>query len=154
MRGNVERAALADCVDRLLEGLVAERNRSAAAVADEVMVMMAAGQDELEASRAFRQADALEQAEVGEQSEGPVHARGAHPLATLAKAFRDDVGVDAAALVGEQLDHGSASSAGAVTFTAQDVVDEFPPRGTLACRRSGWSLGRWRHQAMIAITKR
>jgi hypothetical protein len=154
VRGDIEGAAVADCVDRLLEGLIAERDRPAAAVADQVVVVVTAGEHQLEAGWAVREGDALEQAEVGEQPQRPVNARCANPFATLAQALGDDVGVYTPALISEQLDDGLASPAGAVAFAAQDLIDALAPCVALAHRRPLMTSGRSGHAAMIARGKR
>jgi hypothetical protein len=117
-------------------------------------MVVAAGQDELEAGRALGQADALEEAEVGEQGERSVHTGGADRLAALAEALGDCVGIDAAALVGQQLDHGLASPAGPVAFTAEDLADALAPGIAFPRRRTWRSLGRSGHGAMIVVSKR
>ena len=94
-----------ETLDRSLEVAVLERGDLAAALADQVVVVVAAGVDGLVAGDALRHVDAARQLQAIEQLEGPVDARHAHVLAALAEAVRDLLCGDAAPEVGQRLDH-------------------------------------------------
>lgn len=139
MRGDIEARSIAGPVNRPLERVVVKGRGSPAGVADQVMMVVAAGHDELETGRPFRQADALEQAELGQKPQGPVDACRANLLATFAQTLRDQVGVDAATLGREQLDDSGPCPAAAKALCGQGLFDTRSPRRSLPsrCMRAG-----------------
>ena len=79
-------------LDRLLEALVLERRDAAAALADDVMVVMTAGHDGLVARPALAGLDALDETHPVEEVERPVDARDPDPAAALVAASRRSPG--------------------------------------------------------------
>ena len=71
-------APVGDSLDRGLERRILERLDLAAVVADEVMVVVAAGKRRLEAGAAVSEVDALNEPEPVEALQSPVHARDSH----------------------------------------------------------------------------
>src|SRR4051794_39465176 len=72
---DIEVGSFCERQNRLLETVVLERDHSPALLADDVMVMVAAGVDALEARRVSLEVDPLNQAEVLELLQGPVDSR-------------------------------------------------------------------------------
>src|SRR3954470_19253525 len=83
-------------LDRGLEVAVLEGGHLAAALADDVVVVIAAGVDRLVAGDALGGVNAAGEPEAVEQVEGAVDRRHADVLATLVQAVRDLLGGDAA----------------------------------------------------------
>ena len=104
---------LAEAVDEALELGVRERVLLAAAVADGVMMVLAAGVGGLEAGGAG-DVDAVHEPELGERVQRPVDARQADGAARVAQAVVDLLGAQAAGLAPEQLEHLAAGAACAV----------------------------------------
>jgi len=105
-------------VDRVLERLVLERGHLAAAVADDVVVVMAAGQRRLEAGGGAH-VDAPHEAEPRQQVERPVDARDAGLPPVRAQAVEHLLGREAAVLSCQQVDHRGPRTAAAVAAAAQ-----------------------------------
>ena len=95
-----------------------ERVLLAAAVADRVMVVVAAGVGGLEA-RGAGDVDAVHEPELRERVQRPVDARQADAAAGVAQAVVDLLGAQAAGLAPEQLEHLAAGAAGAVAGAGQ-----------------------------------
>ena len=106
-------------LDRALEARVLERGHLAAALADDVVVVLAARADGLVARHALGGVHAPGEPQLVEQLERPVDARHAHVLAAPVQAVRDLLGGDAAAEVGERLDHGRARAAQAIALALE-----------------------------------
>jgi len=68
-------ASICDALDHCFERRILERLDLAAVVADEVVVMVAAGMCGLEACDPVAEVDTLDEPELGEPLEGPVDAR-------------------------------------------------------------------------------
>src|SRR3954469_8750400 len=101
-------------LDRGLEVAVLEGGHLAAALADDVVMVVAAGGDRLVAGDALGGVHPASQPEAVQQVERPVDGRDAHVLAALLKAVGDLLGGDAAAQLGERLDYRRARRAQAV----------------------------------------
>ena len=84
-----EAEAARDALDRLLERGILERRDLAAAVADEVMVVIAVGLVALVARDALADVDPLHEPQLGQQLEDPVDARAANAAALRAQAVVD-----------------------------------------------------------------
>ena len=106
-------------LDRPLEVGVLEGCDLAAALAHDVMVVLAARADRLVAGDALRRVHAAGEPQLVEQLERPVDARDAHVLAAPVKAVGDLLGGDAAAEVGQRLDHRGARPAEAVALALE-----------------------------------
>ena len=104
---------LAEAVDEPLELGVRERVLLAAAVADRVVVVLAAGVGGLEAGGAA-DVDPVHEPELGERVERPVDAGEADGAAAVAQAVVDLLRAQAAGLAAEQLEHLAAGAARAV----------------------------------------
>src|SRR5581483_7541291 len=92
---------------RAFEPLVLERHDVSAAVADEVMVMLAVGVGGLVARDTSADVDALHEPERGEDVEHPVDARDPHAAPAAPQAVEDLLRAHAAVLLAEQLHDGS-----------------------------------------------
>ena len=93
--------ALGDALDQLLELRVLEGVEAPAAVADRVVVVLAAGVGGLEAGGAV-DVDAADEPEAREHVDGAVDAREADAALLVAQAVVDRLGAQAALLAGEQ----------------------------------------------------
>src|SRR3954468_6914637 len=113
MRGDVEAEALAGPLDQGLELRVLERRPLAAAPADRVVVMLAAGVGRLEAGGAG-DLHPMDEPEAGEDVERPVDAREADAAVAPAQLVVELLRAHEAALAGEQVEHLGAGAAGAV----------------------------------------
>ena len=100
-------------LDRALEVLVLEHRHPAATLADEVMMVIAAGIGGLIPGR-VRELDAPHEVDAREQVERSVDARDADVAALRAKAVEDVLRRHAALLPPHQLDHGGARAPAAV----------------------------------------
>src|SRR5215207_5607538 len=105
--------ALRDPLDELLELGVLEGVEPAAAVADRVVVVLAAGVGGLVARRAV-DIDAPDESEPGEHVDRAVDAREPDGALLVAEAVVDRLGAEAALLAGEQVEDLLASAAAAV----------------------------------------
>jgi hypothetical protein len=99
-----------------LELVVGEGLDLAAVVADEVVVMFAAGVKGLEARRAGADVDALDEPVLAQLLEDAVDAGNSDAAALLAQLVEDFLGGQAAVLSPEQLDDRSARSAVSVAL--------------------------------------
>jgi len=106
-------------LDRPLEVGVLEGCDPAAALAHDVMVVLATRTDRLVAGHALGRIHATGEAQLVEQLQRPVDARDAHVLAALVKAVGDLLGGDAAAKVGQRLDHRGARPAEAIALALE-----------------------------------
>jgi zinc transport system substrate-binding protein len=114
-------------LDRRLERRVLERLDLAAVVADEVVVMVAAGVRRLEARDAVSQVDALNEPERVEPLERPVHARDADPASLVADALVDLLRGQAAVLGADELDDEAPRRAAAPARLAEPREGVFRP---------------------------
>jgi len=103
-------APIGDALDRRLERGVLERLDLPAVVADEVVMMIAAGVCGLEARDSVAEVDSLDESQVGHAVERAVDARNPDPSPTRADAIVDLVRREAAVLLPEQLDDDAASA--------------------------------------------
>ena len=106
--------------DRALEAGVVERDEAAAAVADEVMVVLAAGQHALEPRLVALHRHALDEPVLDQLIKGPVDARAPGPAALQPQRVLDLDGGQRAALVAEQIDDPVPRTARAESGAAQD----------------------------------
>lgn len=93
--------------ERALELRVGERLDLPAVVADEVMVVLPAGERRLESRAVSSELDPLEVPVARELLERAVDARDADPSAALAEPVEDLLRGEAARLLAEELDHGA-----------------------------------------------
>jgi hypothetical protein len=100
--------------EHALELGVVEQVGPAAGGADEVVRVLAAGQDELVARLPAPDVEPAHEAELPEQAERPVDRRRADPARPLAREVRDLLRAQPAALAAEHVDHGVARAGGAV----------------------------------------
>jgi hypothetical protein len=100
--------------DHALELGVVEQVGPAARGADQVVLVLAAGQDELVARRSAADVEPAHEAELAEQAERPVDRRGAYPARTLAREVGDLLGAQPPARAVEHGDDGVARPAAAV----------------------------------------
>src|SRR6266540_3556804 len=114
--------AARELLDRGLELAVLERRDLAAALADDVVVVIAARVDGLVAGDPLGRVDAAGQPEAIEQVERAVDRGDADVLAALVQAVRDLLGGDAAAERGKRLDHRGARHAQAVAVAFERVA--------------------------------
>jgi hypothetical protein len=103
--------AAAESVDRVLESAVFERGDLAAPVADDVMVVLAAGVGGLVTS-CGAYVDPPNEVELREQLERSIDARDADAPVTAAKLIEDLLRGQAAGLLVESLQHRRAGAAG------------------------------------------
>lgn len=111
MAGNGVAGSAFDPAQSPLELVVCERLDLAAVVADQVVVMLAASVDRLEARGAGADVDALDEAVLAQLLEDPVDARDPDAAAFGAKVVEDFLGGEAAVLAAEQLDDGAPRTA-------------------------------------------
>lgn len=111
--GRVAGLAL-DPAQGILEPFVFEGLDLAAAVADEVVMVIPAGMSRLEPSYRIADLHALNEALVGEQVEDAIDARDSDAPALVTQAVEDLLGAQTALLPTEKLDHGSAGAAASV----------------------------------------
>jgi hypothetical protein len=107
-----------DAHDRSLERGILERLNLAAVVADEVVVMLAAGIRTLEARHAVTEVDPLHEPELVEAVEGAVHAREPNASSRATNAVVELLGGDAAVLSTEELDDRAARAAASAALRA------------------------------------
>jgi hypothetical protein len=100
--------------EHALELGVVEQVGPAAGGADQVVLVLATGQDELVARLAPADVQPAHEAELAEQGERPVDRRGADPARTLAREVGDLLGAQPSALAVEHGDHGLAGAAASV----------------------------------------
>jgi len=126
--GDLVAAATCDPLERLLESGVLERLHLAAVVADEVVVMVAARVDALEAGDPIAEVDALHEAELVETVERAVHTRNPDFRSLRTRAVVDLLGGETAVLAAEQLDDDAAGAAAAPAFGAHPIEHMIGPR--------------------------
>ena len=119
MRRHDVPAPVGDSLDRRLERGVLERLDLSAVVADEVVMVVAAGVGGLEARDSVSQVDALNEAQVGHAVEGAVDARDPDPSAARANAIVDLVCREATVLLTEELHDDAASASTAAARLAE-----------------------------------
>lgn len=147
MRSDGVTGSLLDPPQRLLEPLVLERIDLAAAVADDVMVMMPALLCRLVPRRAVAELDLLDETVGTQLIERAVHAREPDGAAGRTETIEDLLGCEAAHLSGEQLDDREAGP----TAVAGRKRSSLPP-GRHAPMVAGigtiliimYGVGRWR----------
>ena len=115
-----------EAVDDLLELWVLERVEAAAAVADRVVVVLAARVGGLVARRAVH-IDAVDQLQARENVQSAIDAREADGRAALAQTVVDVLGAQAAVLAGEQGEDLLARTAGPVPGAGQLSMGVIPP---------------------------
>ena len=108
-----------DLAQSPLELIVCECLDFAAVVADEVVVMLAAGVDRLETRRAGADVDALDEAVLAQLLEDAIDARDPDAATFRAKLVEDLLGREAAVLATEQLDHSASSAAVSMALRVQ-----------------------------------
>jgi hypothetical protein len=113
--------------DCSLELGIREGAHAPARVADEVVVMLAAGQRRLVAGGARADVEPLDQAEALEQLERAIDGCDPDPL--LAEAVGDVAGGEHAVLLSQQLDHARTGSGGAVARLVNAPLGVLGPRG-------------------------
>jgi hypothetical protein len=106
-------ASVGDSLDCRLERGVFERLDLPAVVADEMVMMIAAGVGRLEARDSVAEVDPLDEPQVGHAVERAVDARNPDPSAARADAIVDLVRREAAVLLAEGLDDQSPRTAAA-----------------------------------------
>jgi hypothetical protein len=126
VRADVVAEALADVVEEALDLGVLERVEPAAAVADRVVVVVAARVGRLVAGDAV-DVDPVHQLELGQHVECAVDACQADRLAA-AELVVDLLGAEAAILLREQRQHLFARAAGAVPCAQELAMRVFRPR--------------------------
>jgi hypothetical protein len=113
--------------DRLFELGVFEGGDAAAPVADEVVVVVAAGVGWLVAGGAVADVETLDEAQLTEQLDGAIDAGNAGWLTAGAKRIGNLSSGQAAVLLGEEVDHVGASGAAEVAGLDQAVGGIFSP---------------------------
>ena len=127
MRRHDVPAPVGDSLDRRLERGVLERLDLPAVVADEMVMMIAAGVGRLEARDSVSEVDSLDEAQVGHAVERAVDARNPDPSAARADAIVDLVRREAAVLLAEELDDDAASASAATARLAQACERDLRP---------------------------
>jgi hypothetical protein len=120
--------ALTDVIDEPLELRVLERVHLPAAVADRVVVVLAARVGGLVASGSV-EVDPVDELQARERVQRTVDARKPHGLAAVAEAVVDVLGAQAAVLPREQCQHLFARAAGPVPGAGQLAMRVIPPLG-------------------------
>jgi hypothetical protein len=105
--------------EHALELGVVEQVGPPAGRADQVMMVLAAGHDELVARLPLADIQPTHEAELAEQAERPVDRGGADPARALAGEVRELLGAQASTLAVEDLDHGVAGPPAAVARRLQ-----------------------------------
>ena len=118
------------------QSLVLERGHPPAPIANGVVVVLAAGDDGLVARRALAELDPLDEAHLVKQVDGAIDARDPYVRAVLAKAVRDLLCREAAALAREQLDHRRPGAARPVPGLAQRATGGVRPVDLLGVRHA------------------
>ncbi len=117
-----------EILDRALQARVLEWGDAAAAVADEVMVVvLTARQRGLVAGRDPAHVEALHQAEALEQLEGPIDGRHSDLPSGATQLVGDLAGAEDAALPADQLQHRGAGSARAVPGLGERLLGPLDP---------------------------
>jgi hypothetical protein len=119
--------ALAQAVDRTLQGRVLERLYPAARIADDMVVVLPARQDRLVARSALADVDPLEEAGAVKDVDRAVDAREADRALAGAQTLRDLMRGQAAALPRQQLNNLAAGAAGAVALLLEGGAGGFLP---------------------------
>ena len=119
MRRHDVSAPVGDSLDRRLERGVFERLDLPAVVADEMVMMIAAGVGRLEARDSVSEVDSLDETQVGHAVERAVDARNPDPSAARADAIVDLVRREAAVLLAEELDDDAASASASTARLSQ-----------------------------------
>ena len=122
-------APVGDALDRRLERRVLERLDLPAVVADEMVMVVAAGVGRLVAGDAVAQVDPLHEPQLVHAVERAVHACDADTGAARARAVMDLVRREAAVLLTEQLDDLSSRAATAAAGLAQPDERRIRPGG-------------------------
>lgn len=94
----------AEFVDRAFEAVVLEGNHTAAAVADEVMVVFPARIQRLVARRPVADIDSVDEPHVGQKIEHPIDTRDPNRPLTISEFVKDLLRRQATVLLGEKAD--------------------------------------------------
>lgn len=121
-----------DPVERLLESGIVERVDLSALPAHEMMVMLATGMRGLEARDALTEVDPMDEAQVGELLEHPVHACDADSATVSSKPVEELLCREATVLRGQKADHGVAGTTGTRAGPTK-LLSRMPFPGGLAC---------------------
>lgn len=119
--------AAAETIDCALERGVLEPGDLPAAVADDVVMVVAAWDQRLVSGAAVPQFDAGDEPGPVQEIERPVDAGRAHPIAAGAQALGDLLGAEAAVLESQQPDNGPPRAAGAMPRLAEGGMSELGP---------------------------
>ncbi len=121
VRGQLVAPPARDATERLLESAVLERLDLAAVAADEMVVMVAAWIDALEAGDRVAEVDPLHEPELVEAFERAVDACDTDPRSFRADAVMELLRGEAAVLATEKLDDDAPSAPAASAFGAHPV---------------------------------
>src|SRR4051794_9064676 len=135
MRVDVEGDGVGELVDRLLECGILERLDRAAAPADEMVVVLAAGVARLVARDTVAHLDAVDEPELVELLERAVDARQAD--GAIERVF-DVARADGAVLAAERVEHGAAGAAAPVTGLLQARLGLFGPTVGVGAHAVRW----------------
>jgi len=116
---NVDSEPARDPVERLLERIVLKRLDATASLADNVMVMLAVGVNELETGTAFAHLEPLDEPCARQNVQSPIHAGDPDPFAAATQLIEDLLRRQAAVLLAEQLDDGRPRAAGSIPVPPQ-----------------------------------
>ncbi len=133
-----ELEALRERGDGLLEAVVGELRDAAAAVADDVVVVLAAGVRGLVAGRAVADVEPVDEAEAIEHLERAVHARDAHARVVAAQLVGDLLRGGAAVLPREGVDDARARGAGAEALALERRVRVRAPGRVMGRAQRRW----------------
>ena len=130
MSGNgIPRSAL-DLPQGVLELVVGERLDLPAAVADEMVMVLAACVNRLEVGNAGANVDSLDEALLAQLFEHSVDARDSDPTLFSTQPVEDLLSGEAARLPPEELDDGPACTAAATTPRVEGCDRRFRPGGS------------------------
>jgi hypothetical protein len=119
-------------MDRALEPRVVERDQTAAPLANQVVVMLPAGEGPLESSQPLTNRDPLVESVLDQELEHPVHARAPDPLASGAQRVLDLDCAQRARLGRKQLDDPLARAAASEPRAREYLVGVLRPGGRIA----------------------
>ena len=126
-----ERDTFADALDRALKRGVRERHDRAAAVADEMVVVLARLGDALVADHGLSRLDALDETEALELVEHAIDAGAADGAPLAAEQLLDFERAERAALAAKQLEQRPASAAAPAAGPRERPLRVVGPRGSL-----------------------
>ena len=119
--------ALRDAVYLAFESGIVEGDELAASLADQVVMVLSAGVDRLEAGLSRPDDHALDQPVLDEQLEHPIDARAAHRGSLGAQLVLDLHGAERARLAGQQLDDPLARAPALVPCAGQHSMHVLTP---------------------------